>query len=131
MNNSMKKHLLLLIAVFALFSSAFSQENKDEMVVALKAANAEQFAKHFDNSIDVKLPNSSEMKGVSKAQAASTVKNFFSENGIASCTITSQREMGGTMYVTGKLIGKNNYNITVMSKGADDKFSVITLRINN
>ncbi len=125
------KHLLLLIAVFISFSFTFLQGNNDEMVAALKAANIEEFAKHFDNSIDVKLPNSNEMKGVSKAQAASTVKSFFSDNGITSCTITSQREMGGTMYVTGKLIGKNNYNITVMSKGADDKSSVITLRINN
>ncbi len=90
-----------------------------------------EFAKHFDNNVDVKLPNSNEMKGVSKTQAASTIKSFFSDNAITSCNITSQREMGGTMYVTGKLIGKNNYNITVMSKGADDKFSVITLRINN
>ncbi len=127
----MKKHLLLLIAVFAVFSSVFSQGNKNEMIAALKAANAEEFAKYFDNSIDVKLPNSNEIKGVSKAQAASTVKSFFADNGITSCSVTSQREMGGTMYVTGKLIGKNNYNITVMSKGADDKFSVITLRINN
>ncbi len=125
------KRLLLLIAVFALFSFTSLQGNKDEMVAALKAANAEEFAKYFDNSVDVKLPNSNEMKGVSKAQAASTLKSFFTDNGITSCNITSQREMGGTMYVTGKLIGKNNYNITVMSKGADDKFSVITLRINN
>lgn len=127
----MMKHLLLLMGVCTLFSFTFLEGNKDEIVATLKAANVEQFSKYFDNTIDIKLPNTNEMKGVSKTQAASTVKSFFSENGITSCTITSQREMGGTMYIAGKLIGKSNYNITVMSKGADDKFSVITLRINN
>ncbi len=127
----MNKFLLLLIASFSLFSFTFLEVSKEDMMNALKAGNAEQFAKYFDNTIDVKLPNSDEMKGVSKTQAASTIKNFFTSNNISSCTITSQREMGGTMYVTGKLIGKNNYNITAMIKGNDDKFSVITVRINN
>lgn len=114
-----------------MFSFTVLQAGKDEMIASLKAANAEQFAKYFDNSIDVKLPNSDEMKSIAKAQAALTVKNFFATNAITSCTITSQREMGGTMYLTGKLAGKNNYNITAMIKGNDDKFSVITVRINN
>ena len=127
----MNKFLLLVIASFTLFSFTLLQVSKDDMINALKAGNAEGFAKYFDNTIDVKLPNVDEMKGISKAQAATSVKNFFASNAIASCTITSQREMGGTMYVTGKLTGKNNYNITAMIKGTDDKFSIITLRINN
>ena len=126
----MNKFLLLLIVSFSLFSFTALQ-SKDDMIAALKAANAEQFSNYFDNNIDVKLPNSNEMKGVPKAQAASSVKSFFSNNGITSCNITSQRENGGTMYITGKLSGKSDYNITVMIKSSGDKFSIITLRINN
>ena len=127
----MKKSLLLFCTVFSLFSFTVLQAGKEEMMTALKTANVEQFAKYFDNSIDVKLPNSDEMKGVAKAQAAATIKTFFANNSITSCNIISQREMGGTMYIAGKLIGKSSYNITAMIKGNDDKFSVITLRINN
>jgi hypothetical protein len=126
----MNKILLLFVLSFALFSFTVLQAGKDDMINALKSGNAEEFVKYFDNSIDIKLPNSNEMKSVPKAQAASTIKSFFANNNVSSCTITSQRENAGTMYITGKLSGSGNYNITVMIKSAGDKFSVITLRIN-
>ncbi len=127
----MKRILYLLVISALLFSFTTLQAGKDEMVNALKAGNAGEFVKYFDNNIDVKLPNSDEMKSVPKAQAASTVKSFFTDNSISSCTITSQRENGGTMYITGKLNGSKNYNVTAMIKGSGDKFAIITLRINN
>ena len=127
----MKRFFYLLIVSFALFSFTILQAGKEDMVNALKTANATEFAKYFDNTIDVKLPNSNEMKIVPKAQASATLKSFFTTNNISSCTITSQRENGGTMYVTGKLNGTGNYNITAMIKSSGDKFSVITLRVNN
>ena len=127
----MKRFFYLLIVSCALFSFTVLQAGKDEMISALKAGNAGEFVKYFDNNIDVKLPNSDEMKSVPKAQAAATVKSFFTDNSVSSCTITSQRENGGTMYVTGKLNGSKNYNVTAMIKGSGDKFSIITLRINN
>lgn len=128
---SMKRFLFLLPAVITLFSFTVLQSGKDEIIAALKAGNATEFTNNFAPNLDVKLPNSNEMKGVPKAQAASSVKSFFTDNGITSCTVTSQRENGGTMYVTGKLNGNNSYNITAMIKSTGDKFSIITLRINN
>jgi len=127
----MNKILVSIAVMISLLSFTVLQSSREDMVNALKQGNAEQFVKYFDNSIDVKLPNSDEMKGVPKAQAAATVKSFFTENTISSCTITSQRENGGTMYITGKLQGASNYNVTAMIKSAGDKFSIITLRINN
>ncbi len=127
----MKRYLLLLIMSVSLFSFTALQSGKDDMINALKSGNAGEFVKYFDNSIDVKLPDSDEMKNASKAQASASVKIFFTDNAINSCNITSQRENGGTMYITGKLAGSNNYNITVMIKESGDKFSIITLRINS
>ena len=57
----MKRFFYLLIAIFALFSFTVLQAGKEEMVTALKTANVMEFAKYFDNTIDVKLPNSDEM----------------------------------------------------------------------
>ncbi len=126
----MNKFLLLAILSLSLFSFTVLQVGKDEIVSALKQGNADQLVKYFDSNVDITLPNSDDMKGVPKAQAAATVKSFFADNNISSCTVTSQRENAGTMYVTGKLMGANNYNITVMSKGSGDRFSIITLRVN-
>lgn len=127
----MKRILFLTIGSIILFSFTALQSGKDEIVNSLKGANTEQFTSYFAPTLDVKLPNSNELKGVPKAQATSSVKSFFSDNNVTSCTITSQRENAGTMYITGKLNGANNYNITAMIKSSGDKFSIITLRINN
>ena len=126
----MNKILLIFLLSFSFLPFAHAQSGKDDMINALKSGNADQFVKYFDNSVDVKLPNSNEMKSVPKAQASSTVKSFFGDNKISSCTITSQRENGGTMYVTGKLNGTSSYNITAMIKSTGNDANVITLRIN-
>ncbi len=127
----MNKILLLFLFSLSVFSFAFAQGGKDDMITALKSGNADQFVKYLDNNVDVKLPGSNEMKSVPKAQATATVKSFFTENKIISCTITSQRENGGTMYVAGKLNGTGSYNITVMVKSDGNNADIITLRINN
>jgi len=126
----MNKFLLLLLVGFSLMSFTYFQSGREEMIAALKQGNAEQFIKYFDNAIDIKMPSSDEMKGVQKAQAASTLKSFFVDNGINKFDVTSQRELGGTMYVTGKLSGNTDYNLTAMIKSTPDKLSIITLRIN-
>lgn len=127
----MKKIILLLSFGLVLMSFGILQSSKEEMIAALKVGNAEQFIKYLDNTVDVKLPNSDEMKGVQKAQVTSTLKSFFTDNAITAFDVTSQRELGGTMYVTGKLQGSTNYNLTVMIKSTPEKLSIITLRINN
>ena len=126
----MKKVLLLLLLGFSVMSFTRFQSGREEMIAALKEGKAEQFIKYLDNTIDIKMPNSDELKGVEKAQAAGTLKSFFADNSITQFDITSQRELGGTMYVTGKLVGTTNYNLTAMIKSTPDKLSIITLRIN-
>lgn len=126
----MKNFILLLLVHFSLMSFMPFQSGREEMITALKQGNAEQFIKYFDNTIDIKMPDSDEMKGVPKAQASGTLKSFFADNGINQFEVTSQRELGGTMYVTGKLTGTSNYNLTAMIKSTPDKLSIITLRIN-
>jgi len=126
----MKKVLLLLLFGFSLMSFIRFQNGREEMITAMKGGDADQFIKYFDNTIDIKMPNSDEMKGVPKAQAASTLKSFFADNSIRQFDVTSQRELGGTMYVTGKLVGTTDFNLTAMIKSTPEKLSIITLRIN-
>jgi hypothetical protein len=120
---------IVTIAAFTLMS--FGVFNGDGIINALKAGNADQLSTYFDNTIDVKLPNQDEAKNTSKAHAAELVKTFFSGNGIKGFDLTSQREMAGTMYITGKLQnGGSGFNITLMIKNKGDNSSIITLRIN-
>lgn len=120
----MKKILTLIGFIFTV--SAFAQSGND-VLNALKSGNASQFAGYFKSSVDIKFPKKDEMKNVSKAAASSAISDFFSANKINGFELTSQREMAGTMYIAGKLLGgAETYNITVMLKDG----SIITVRIN-
>jgi len=126
------KNLFLLMAI-SICSFAFTVQETDnnDILKALKAANVEQLTEQFDSFIDLKLPEKDEVKNMSKNQAGIALKAFFNDNNIKGFELASQREMGGTMYIAGKL--KNNdkgFNITVMAKKSGENQSIISIRIN-
>jgi len=126
----MKK--LLLIAGLAISLSTFAQAgSNDDVVNALKKVDITSFNSYFDDKVDVKLPDKDEAKAIDKAAAGTTVKDFFDKNAVKGFELTSQRAMGGTMYMTGKLTGgAKPYNITVMMRQKDNKAYIITVRVN-
>lgn len=125
----MKKLTILLTFLTAFFFARAQDAGK--ITQSLQQGNAAAFSGYFDNLIDLKLPEKDELKNVGKNQAGIAVKNFFDSNGIKGFDATSQREMGGTMYITGKLQGKNTaYNLTLLMKVRGDNLSIITVRIN-
>jgi hypothetical protein len=92
-------------------------KRSDAIANALKTADAGR-VRFFDEFVDIKLLEKPEVKNMGRNQAAITLKTFFSENGIKGFETTSQREMSGTMYLTGKLVNSTKgYNITIMMKG--------------
>ena len=116
--------------LISLAGYAFSNDSEN-IVNALKQGDATQFSSYFDSFIDLKLPEKDEIKNVGKTQTSIAVKSFFQENNIKGFEPTSQREMGGTMYITGKLQGDaKSYNITLLMKAKGDKLSIITIRVS-
>jgi hypothetical protein len=126
----MKKFFLLISLSILLFSFETS-DNVPAIIAALKTGNAEAVGKYFDNFIDLKLPEKDEIKNVGKNQASIALQSFFKDNGIKSFELTSQREMGASMYLAGKLqnAGKG-FNITILLKNKDGEKEIITVRIN-
>ena len=128
----MKKLLVLFGLSLALF--AFTpRQDADDIVKALQSADADNIAAYFDNMIDMKLPdNVNEIKNINKNQAGIKLKSFFSENDVKGFDLTSKREMGGLMAITGKLnaSSKTGYNVTLMLKEKSGKYSIITVRVN-
>ena len=126
----MKKLFLLFVIPLISFSFTMQVDN-DGVVKALKTANVEQLANYFDSFIDLKLLEKDEVKNMGKNQATLALKAFFSDNNIKGFELTSQREMGNTMYMAGKLknTGKG-FNITIMMKKNDTKQDIISIRIN-
>ena len=98
---------------------------------AFKSADAGQVGIFFDDYVDIKLLDKDEVKNIGRNQATITLKAFFAENGVKGFEKVSEREIGNTMYLAGKLItsGKAS-NITIMLKMKDGKRQIITLRIS-
>lgn len=100
-------------AAFFLFS--FSIVNIDEVINALRAGNAAEIAKYFDNTVEITLPSKS--SSYNKIQAEKILANFFSNNPVRSFEVLHSGENAGSQYCIGKLITKNaTYRTTIFMK---------------
>ena len=124
----MKKFLLIIMVFFATY--AVKAQDANSLVSALQSANAEQVSNYFDKMLDIKFPDKEEVKSIGKNQAGIALKSFFDNNNIKGFEFSSQREMGGTMYIAGKLTnGGEGYKLSIMMKTKDGKPQIITIRI--
>lgn len=128
----MKKFVLFICAAFAFMAFTInSQSGNDDIVNALKSADANAVSQYFDDVLDVKLPDKEEAKNIGKNQASILFRSFYSNNGINGFTLTSRREIGGTMYIAGKLSGKDkSFNITLMIHNKGNQPFIISARLN-
>jgi hypothetical protein len=125
----MKKLLLIIIVLFASF--AVKAQDGNSLVNALKSANADEVSTYFDKILDIKFPDKDEIKSIGKNQAGIALKSFFDNNNIKGFELSSQREMGGTMYIAGKLTnGGEGYKLSLMMRTKEGKPQIITVRIS-
>lgn len=126
----MKK--LFLISVIALSVFAAKAQDASGIVNALKTGNANQVSEFFDKILDLKFPDKEEIKSIGKNQAGIALKSFFDNNNLKGFELSSQREMGGTMYIAGKLTnGGEGYKISIILKDRDGRLEIISIRISN
>jgi len=131
----MKKHLLGLLFPLLLVTTAFEgpfQGDADQVVAALKSGNPAEIAKHFAVVVDIKFLDAPEDKIVATEKAAEKLVAFYAEHTIKGFERTAQREIGNTMYLTGKISGASKkYNITLMlMKKNGAPYHIVTLRVN-
>lgn len=130
----MKTFFLTVGWAFLAMSFVVQEHSLDQIFNAFKKADTEEIAQSFDTYVDLKFLDKDEIKNISKNQASIALKTFFSENAITGFEKVSNRDLGSTTYLVGKLVSsdKNNkgYNITVLIKSQAGKFKIISLRIS-
>jgi hypothetical protein len=129
-NDIMKR--ILFLSVLGLIMTSFRFQTNTEMIVsAFKSADAGLIGGNFDDFVDIKLLDKDEVKNLGRNQATIMLRSFYSDNGISGFEKISERELGTTMYIAGKLPnkGKSN-NVTIMLKQKEGKYKIITLRIS-
>lgn len=125
----MKKFLLILIVVLA--ALGVKAQDSNGILTALKSGDAEKVSNYFDKIIDIKFPDKDEIKSIGKNQASIALKSFYNNNNIKGFELSSQREMGGTMYIAGKLTnGSDGYKLSMMMRTKEGRAQIITVRIS-
>ncbi len=130
----MKTYLLTLGLALLAMSFVIQENSLDQIVNAFKKADTEEIGQSFDDYVDLKFLDKAEIKNISKNQASIALKTFFTEHKITGFEKVSNRDLGSTTYLAGKLLtsdkSSKGYNITVLIKQQSGKFQIISLRIS-
>ncbi|MEO7046339.1 MAG: DUF4783 domain-containing protein [Ferruginibacter sp.] len=121
------KRFLLISSVFAFLMSFTIVSGINEVVGALKAGNASEIAKYFDNTVEITLPEKS--NSYSKSQGELILRDFFNSNVVKGFTIIHQGENAGSQYCIGTLVTKSgSFRTTIYMKQKGDKQIVQEIR---
>lgn len=114
------KQFFTLIAIGTVLSSFSVFSSIDEVINAMKAGNAAEIAKYFDNTVEINMPDKS--NSYSKSQAELVLKDFFSSHGVKSFTVIHKGENSGSQFCIGTLVTKSgSYRTTIFMKQKGDK----------
>lgn len=127
----MKKIFTSLLLASTILLTSFSQQNSiDEVIVALRAGNAAELSKHFDDNVEVTLPVKSD--SYSKAQAQMILKDFFANNDVRGFELKHKGDSPGGHYCIGTLQTKSgNFRAHVFMKTKGNKELVKELRFQS
>lgn len=102
----------------------------NEVIGALKAGNAVQMAKYFDNTVEIALPEKS--SSYSKSQAELILRDFFANNPVKNYTLLHQGDNNGSQYCIGTLVTKTaTFRTTIYMKQKGDKQVLQEIRFEN
>ena len=119
---------LLFGSVLLLLSSFITaQSGIDEVIGALRTGNSSQLSTHFDENVELTLPDKSD--SYSKAQAQLIVKDFFSNNGVKSFELKHKGDSPSGHFCIGTLkTNAGNFRTNVFMRIKNGKEVVKEIR---
>lgn len=121
----MKKAILSLLIVS--FLSSFSIISFTEVVNAIKAGNAAEVAKFFDNTVEITVAQKT--NSYSKKQAELVLSDFFQTNNVKNFEVIHQSENSASQYYIGNLTTNTGvYRTTIFMKQKGNKQVIQELR---
>ncbi|MFT3675944.1 MAG: DUF4783 domain-containing protein [Chitinophagaceae bacterium] len=119
-----------LLVAFVGFSSFTDQNAIDNVISALRAGNATELSKYFDDNVELTLPVKSD--SYSKAQAQVIVKDFFATNGVKGFDLKHKGDSPGGHYCIGTLQTKSgSFRAHVFLKTRGNKEVVKEIRFQS
>jgi hypothetical protein len=118
------------ICIVTLLYSFTLNAGIDDVIAAMKAGNASQVAKFFDNNVEISMPDKT--NSYSKSQGELVLKDFFTTNIVKSFDVIHKGENGGSQFCIGNLITKGgSYRTTIYMKQKGDQQFLQELRFEN
>lgn len=120
-----------LLSFFLLFSSFQTKSNIDEVIGALRAGNAAELSRYFDDNVELTLPDKND--SYSRAQAQLIIKDFFSNNGVIKFDLKHKGDApGGGHFCIGTLnTNAGNFRTNVFMKIKKDKEVIKEIRFQS
>jgi hypothetical protein len=124
------KHFLALAILMSFFSSFTVKTGIDEVIAAMRSGNSGLVAKHFDNRVDISMPDKT--NSYSKSQGELVLKDFFTNNPVKNFEIIHKGENAGSQFCIGTLLTKNgSFRTTIFMKQKGDGQVLQELRFEN
>ena len=122
------KRSLLLLPVFLIAISTFSQGGIEDVISAMKSGNASGVTKYFDSYVDITIDDKG--SNYSRSQGELILKDFSSNNGVRSFELKHKGNNDNGDYCIGTLQTKNgNYRATVYMRLKGNKLVIQDIRI--
>jgi hypothetical protein len=123
------KYILLVLLVMG-SSSLYAQRDTEALIQNLQTANFNNLLSFWDNEVEVNMPDMTGRQYNAK-DANELLKSFFNKKNILGFEKSAARQVGSTIYLTGKLLSANTkYNITLLVQQNNKSFSIISVRVN-
>lgn len=114
------KRFFTLLTICALLSSFTVFSSIDEVISAMKAGNAAEISRFFDNTVEINMPDKSNT--YSKSQGQLVLRDFFASNTVKSFDVIHKGENSGSQYCIGTLVTRSgSYRTTIFMKQKGDK----------
>ena len=123
---------IILLLLFVMVGASVKAQNETEALVQnLQTANFNSLLSYWDNQVEVNMPDLSGLKQFSAKEANELLKSFFSNKNILGFEKTAARQVGSTVYLTGKLVSANaKFNMTMLLQQNKNGLAIISLRVN-
>jgi hypothetical protein len=127
----MKRSFLTLLLVSVLALCSFTRmDGIDEVIGALRSGNSSQLSNHFDENVELTLPDKSD--SYSRAQAQLIVKDFFGNNGVKGFELKHKGDSPGGHFCIGTLqTNAGNFRTNVFMKVKNGKEVVKEIRFQS
>jgi len=122
----------ILLTLFLMGSTQLMAQNATEMVVQnLQTANFNSLLSYWDNQVEVTMPDMDSQIQYNAREANEILKTFFNKKNILGFEKNAARQVGSTVYLTGKLLSSNaKYSITLLLQQNKNNFSIVSVRVN-